>query len=102
MPYTGAQAAACYAQTSACVKAGLNPAWKCNDNYDQKYQVSSQTTIQSGGYTTRCGGPLQAAAAGHGKPLSAPKVPPEKFYPATHPNPKYKPAAQKKKPVVIF
>ena len=58
MPYTGPTARACYAQASACKKAGFNPGWACNDDWYQKYKIGRQNTVVSGGYTTRCGPPL--------------------------------------------
>ena len=65
MPYTGAQGAACYTKTNACLNAGYAPKWKCQDWYAQAWPNASRgkgqwiSTTSSSGRTfhTQCGAP---------------------------------------------
>src|SRR5581483_9404551 len=57
MPYSGRQAAACYAKANACLQVGRSPTWACRDEWKEIYPIKSpeQVWITSGGYRTRCG-----------------------------------------------
>src|ERR1041385_8866853 len=52
MPYSGKQAAACYAKKHACEKRGMKSAWNCKD--DMKKPRGRKVKITDNGYTTYC------------------------------------------------
>lgn len=62
MPYEGKQAQACWSKASACLSAGLQPDWECDDWFTSVWDLSEKpkTKITSGKYVDTCGSPLKA------------------------------------------
>ena len=61
-PYHGAQARACWSKANACLSAGYQPSWNCEDYFKDLWDESDhqKNQVVSGGYVDTCGAPLKA------------------------------------------